>query len=222
MPADTSLPDASRYFTATASATTSATATATACASTSAIMDHHHGDLDSASDNDVQLSGSSGPIFGRRLTPLFQSGSSNTTSTAAPVASESTLRASAGEEERPSIFAPSSSTAPESPASSHPMNYSLPASRPPATASSSSQIRRARFLDENVSILGDGRLPQAEKDGDDPTTSEGNDANEGRIYTTTANLTRLLASRAMISGESSTETYTSGNPNLVRSRKTYS
>lgn len=176
-------------------------------------MDLNEG-FDSASDDDeVQLSGSSGTIFGRRLTPPFES---NTTSTA-PLASESTLLSSAVEEGRPSIFAQSSSTAGESPASSHPMNYSLPASRPLAPASSSNQTRRARFLDENVSILGDGSLPQAEKDGDDPTTPEGNDANEGRSYTTTANLTRLLASCAMTSpGDSSTETYTLGNPNLVR------
>lgn len=173
-------------------------------------MDRHE-DFDLGSDNEVQLSGSSGTIFGRRLTP------SNTTSTAAPVASESTLPSRAVEEGRPDIFAQTSSTATDSPASSHPMNYSLPASRPLATASSSNQTRRARFLDENVSILGDASLPQAEKDGDDPTTPEGNDANEGRSYTTTANLTRLLASRAMISsGDSSTESYTLGNPNLVR------
>ncbi|KAE9961101.1 hypothetical protein BLS_004724, partial [Venturia inaequalis] len=174
-------------------------------------MDHHE-DFDSASEDEVQ---SSGTIFGRRLTPTVGSNTTGT-STPAPLASESTLQSSAGGKERPSIFAQSSSTAPESPASSHPMNYSLPASRPLATASSSVQTRRARFLDENVSILGAASLPQAEKDGDDPTTPEGNDANEGRSYTTTANLTRLLASRAMTSADSSTETYTLGNPNLVR------
>ncbi|QDS72432.1 hypothetical protein FKW77_009221 [Venturia effusa] len=174
-----------------------------------------HDDFDEPSDddNEVRLSGSSDTIFGRRLSPPEETN----TSSAAPLASETTLPSSAEEGQRPSVFASTTTTAQESPASSHPMNYSLPASRPLATASSSNQIRRARFLDENVSILGDGNLPQAEKDGDDPTTSEGNDANEGRSYTTTANLTRLLASRAMISSaDSSTDTYTLGNPNLVR------
>jgi hypothetical protein len=183
-------------------------------------MDDHE-DFDSDPDDEVLRTGS-GNIFGRRLTPPFstESPSSNTSNNEAAT-SNSTLqssasKSSAADDDIPSIFS-QSSTAPASPAPSRPLNYSLPASRPLATASSSNHTRRARFLDENISVLGVATLPQAEKDGDDPTTPEGNDGtSQNRDYSIPAALTRLLASRAIPSGDSSTETYTLGNPNLVR------
>jgi hypothetical protein len=181
---------------------------------TNAMDDHE--DFESDPDDEALRSGSSGNIFGRRLTPPFSNTANNEAAT-----SDGPLRSSAGTDDRPSIF-PQSSTASDSPAPSRPLNYSLPASRPHATASSSDQTRRARFLDESISLLVDATLPQAEKDGDDPTTPEVNDGtNQSPGYTTSANLTRLLASRTITSSDSSTETYTLGNPNLVRPCKSF-
>jgi hypothetical protein len=183
-------------------------------------MDHRE-DTDSEPDYEALRANSSGNIFGRRLTPPFSAEPSN--NEAAP--SDSTLqgsatRSSAADDDGRSVLS-QSSTAPDSPTSLRSTPFNFSASRPVAASSSSKQTRRTRFLDENVSILGDATLPQAEKDGDDPSTPEGNDGtSQHRDYTTPTAIARLLASRAAASGDSSAESYTLGNPNLVRPCKT--
>jgi hypothetical protein len=126
------------------------------------------------------------------------------------------------EQERPSIFSPDTvvRSRPHTPSPIRPITSPLMSAAPLAAlaASSSSTSRRtARFLDQELSMLADSALPQAEKDGDDPSTPMVESPTANREDATPATLTRFLASHSVESpNESSVPTYTLGNGNLVR------
>lgn len=131
------------------------------------------------------------------------------------------------EPDRPSIFAPQMviMSQPHSPASAPLRTVTSPLlSAAPlaalAVSSSSTPSRRARFAEQGFSML-DSPLPQAEKDGDDPTTPINAESSlQGMEYATPAALTRLLASHsADPSADSRSPSYTLGNGNLVRRRR---
>jgi hypothetical protein len=183
-------------------------------------MDNHE-NLDLYTDDDEPQNNN---IFGRLPTGSgAEQESASGPSEATP--GSANIRSSPPESDRPSIFSSLSTSSnvpsptPDTPTpSSRPMTYHLPSSRPLATlaqASSSKQTRRTRFLDGDISIIGDAALPQAEKDGDDPSTPVDTDGTgQSRDYNTPAALTRLLASHAV--DDSRSQSYTLGNPNLVR------
>jgi hypothetical protein len=126
------------------------------------------------------------------------------------------------EPDRPSIFSPNTIvlSRPHTPVAMRPINSPLQSAVPLvalASSSSSNSRRTARFVDHDMSVLADSALPQAEKDGDDPSTPQDESPTQNREDATPATLTRFLASHSAESpSDSGAPTYTEGNGNLVR------